>query len=418
MPPAIAGALLLASLVWDGLVDPFVGDVADRSGSYGRIIMIGAPCAALCFFALFAGPYLGLSGWIAAGVGLFAFRTAYSALDVPHNALLARIAPTTAVRGRIAGARFIFSSLASLTVGATLPSILDVDRRAEALGAIALWAGASAVCASALIMMSWWAVRKWDVPGAGAPAPSGPNATLFVRIGAPLENPSVRMLLLLGAIGGATTPMFPKMALYYATYIGGDAQLASNALMSLAVGQLIGTPIWIWISVRLARARAIAAAHAGVGACGMIIALASPQTVVSLAAAAVLYGVAASGVYTIIWSMAVESVDDHEARTGRRSEGAIFALLIMTMQFAAGMGSALIGVGLGAVSYVPGQSPSDTLSKSITFLSAGVPAIGAIVSILICAFYPAVRTIEGDEAASVGSGSAKAGRAQEIGETD
>jgi GPH family glycoside/pentoside/hexuronide:cation symporter len=151
VPPALAGLVILLSLIWDALLDPLVGAFADRLGRFTPLIWAGAPLMGLSFVAMLGGPAAGLNGIAPACVALFALRTAYSLVDIPHNALIARLAAEPHQRTKLAGARFVFSAAATFVLGLTLPAIVALDSKQDAREALALWAMIAATGATVLL---------------------------------------------------------------------------------------------------------------------------------------------------------------------------------------------------------------------------------------------------------------------------
>ena len=120
LSPIQAGLVIVLPLLWDGLCAPLIGLLVDRylpaRLGYRGLLVIGAPLSAAAFIALFAAPMAAPDaiGLILA-VGL-AFRTAYSFVDIPHNAMLMALTEDTRERSRLAAWRFAFSAAGSIAI--------------------------------------------------------------------------------------------------------------------------------------------------------------------------------------------------------------------------------------------------------------------------------------------------------------
>ncbi|MBU1324643.1 MAG: MFS transporter [Alphaproteobacteria bacterium] len=376
IPAAAAGLIILATLVWDALLDPFVGGLADRTGRFVPFVWRSAPLLGLSFAGLFASPALGLGSAATAAVALLVLRTAYSLVDVPHNALIARIACTAHDRSLLAGARFAFSAAATFLLGLTLPAILALEPAARARDALAVWAVAMAAAATAVLMLSAWAASPFDRAGPG-PSPPGKTAPLGHLVSA-LRLGRVQTVLVLACLGNGLTALVAKSTLYLADQVYGDPTLAGGAIMALAVGQVAGMPLWIWLSRRWGVRLALVTAHGVAGTCALPLLAGdglSPHLFLFVIG---LYGVGAGGVFTLIWTLTSEAADAGPGVPGA-SGGAIFGLVIMAMQIASGVGSGLMALGLSVAGYSPDTRGSpEVLTALAGFMIA--PASAALAT--------------------------------------
>jgi Na+/melibiose symporter-like transporter len=118
MDPLIAGALLAATLVWDGLADVAVAYWTDRRGRsdmLARLIAVGAPMVALGFWGIFGaapGP-----GRIVTMLAVVLCRLGYTLCDVGHNTLMVRVAAHPRDAATVSGLRLIFSAMGGALVG-------------------------------------------------------------------------------------------------------------------------------------------------------------------------------------------------------------------------------------------------------------------------------------------------------------
>lgn len=379
LDPFVAGAVILSSLVWDALIDPYIGLLADRH-RFGKLILVAAPVLALAFAVLMGGPNLGLHGAVAAALTLFAFRTAYSLVDVPHNALLGRITSDAAERGRLASIRLLFSSLASLAIGLTLPGILQMEDLGAAQRRLGAWAAVAGLLAAVILVAACRVVRARDtVPVRGRTDPRPP----WTRIAALLADPRVRTVLILAAVGSVSTPVLSKTILYYATYVRGDPAFSDLILSALFLGQIAGVVFWIRASRRWDHHRTLALAHLIVAAAGLAVYALEGAAAPGLAAAAGLYGVGAAGVYAIIWAVTADAVDHFERRTGLRIDATIFAVVILVMQIGAGIGSGAIGGLLALSGYVAGGEQTAVVKETIRAVAGLLPVAGACAALVM-----------------------------------
>ncbi|MFP5433800.1 MAG: MFS transporter, partial [Alphaproteobacteria bacterium] len=158
--PTSAGSLMLVAVLGDLVFDLLAAKLVIRLRRTGRgyrwmVAAAAMPCGA-AFALLYALPALGVRDlWIVAA-GLLLFRGAYAVIDVPHNALMARVTSDSRSRGRVSGYRLFFSTISSLAIAIILAPMVqsagrtgDFDRLAVA-GVIACILFAATMILSAL----------------------------------------------------------------------------------------------------------------------------------------------------------------------------------------------------------------------------------------------------------------------------
>ncbi len=143
--PMMAGWLFLFGLTVNAGADVAVGTWLDRCpGHAARLAAAGLAVAALAFpLTVLAAPL----GWGALLAATIVFRLAYAAYDVPHNALLSRLAEDFRATTRLSRGRTLATGAAAAIVGlgvhrfgdaAGLPWLLGALAAAALLGGLAL----------------------------------------------------------------------------------------------------------------------------------------------------------------------------------------------------------------------------------------------------------------------------------------
>lgn len=143
--PAMAGWLFLIGLAANAGTDVAVGAWLDRRpDGTPRLALAGMVVAALAFpLTVLAAPF----GWGVLLSATLAFRLGYAAYDVPHNALLSRLAADLPAATRLSRGRTLGSGAAAALVGvglhwwsdrATIPWLLGSLSVAALLGGAAL----------------------------------------------------------------------------------------------------------------------------------------------------------------------------------------------------------------------------------------------------------------------------------------
>lgn len=387
--PGFAGALIGLSILFDALIDPFIGIVADRTstrfGRYGPFILIGAPLASLSFLAIATLPLWTNGSPVLIGLLLLVFRFGYSVMDVAHNALIGAVTSDSRARSVLAGWRLMFSTLAGLALALWIGPLGTTDD--QALSPHRFWMFATGAALTSLIVMilSWWAVRDRD--RAGVTEYSEPNSAKATSA-ALWSSQAFVFAMLAGTLAALTLPLHSKSYLYLAQYWLRDEQASGQMLLALTCGQLIAVAPWLWAARYFETARALQAAHF---ACIVGFAVAAGVGIEHYSLLLLGLGIAGFGmfgVYSFVWGMIADCVDDVKSRSGIMLQGLMFSLAILAQQGASGLGVGAFGAGLQSIGYQPGQSPSEPLSNLLYLFAFVLPVAGSALCIGILQFYP------------------------------
>ena len=221
VPPALAGMILLVSLIWDGVTDPVMGIVADRlrqTISTARVFFyVGAPITALAFVTFFNAPYVSPAWQLPFLLTtLLMFRTAYTVVDVPHNTMLALMTDDPRQRTNITSLRIFFSSAGR--IGVTLAAIYFLQAGGPEASAPRL-TNASVMLAAAYVLILLICLRSVSRIVIRAP-PS--RARLLTVLGALFrtlrQNRQLLIVFGLTALTSMTVPVLGSAILYFAKY--------------------------------------------------------------------------------------------------------------------------------------------------------------------------------------------------------
>lgn len=369
LSPVQAGLVIVLPLLWDGLCAPLIGLLVDRylpaRLGYRGLLVIGAPLSVAAFIALFAAPMAAPDAiWLTLAVGL-AFRTAYSFVDIPHNAMLMALTEDTRERSRLAAWRFAFSAAGSIAI-----SLLAARWLLSGTGGGGVWF-AGAVSILYLLVM---AAAAWSAPVRHRPAPSpvrGGGRDAIVRL---LSNR--RLLLLLGVCAAASvfTPLFAKMTVHYANAWLGDPALATPLLLGYSLAQIAAQPAWTMIANRTHKRTAALAAHGLAAAVALAFAVIHPGSLSMAMPLFLLAGAATGGVYMINWAIFPDTVEDGD-------DALSTGLLLFVLKIASGLGMGVAAAALSMIGYEPAEASGARLPGIIVLMGLG-PVLGAVAAFL------------------------------------
>lgn len=384
LSPSVAGWVFGAAVVWDAVIDPVMGALANRTrtkwGRYRPFLLFAAVPLALAWALIFLPTGLEGAALVAFALGAhLIFRTVYTIASMPYLALSAAITEDSGERSSLAAFRLVFQAFAGV-----LAAFLTL-RLAAALGEgqtgwffVALIYGSAA----AVLMVLVFAVAREVSFG----------EALKVR---PTFGQMIRVLranrafwLVCGAflIGAVGFVFFNKSLPYWIKY-GLGIDDFGPFLGVLAMGITFTIPLWAMLTKRASkRITFLAGAAVSVAAC--VAMWFAPETRGAWMPLVALLGAGNGGVILASWAMMPDTVEYGEYRTGTRAEGAVFGFVSFVQKASLGLAAGALGEVLTRIGYqanVP-QSPETLAGMKGAML--GVPALFYVGSAAFILFYP------------------------------
>lgn len=374
---ARAAGLMLFAVMGDLVFDLAAARMVLRGRAAGRgyrwmVALAAAPCGA-AFALIYAMPALGLHRpWMLAAAILI-FRGAYAVVDVPHNALMARVSRDSRARGRVSGYRLFFSTASALLIAAVLTPTVQQAGRAGQFDALAVTGIAVGAAFAVTMLLCVWASGRRD-GGGGADALRGD------RIAVPLRDPMVLGMGALALLTGFAMPCFGRMLIYLGGYVVARPTAVPALLGAMTAGQFVGVIAFTALSHRFDKARLLAAGHA-VSAVGLLCFTLSLSWPAGQMASAALTGVGFASVFMLPWGLLADAVDVVEWRHGRRFETGLFAYYLVLVKASGAASTATIGWVLHRIGYVPDVIQPSGVRTGMVALGLGVPMAGAVLAI-------------------------------------
>jgi Na+/melibiose symporter-like transporter len=393
LPAAWVGAAIMITIIIDSITDPLIGRFSDNLRTpWGRrhVLMYGSAIpSALGVFAMWYAPEsLGPSGLLAFMVGMLLFvRIATSFFEIPSRALAPELAPEYHDRTALVAWRFVFSVPGGAILSAILYQVFLREDAANPLGILNReryeeFGVLAAVVMFLTIVISSLAthrrIRDLHVP----PAARTTLREALVELKMGFARPQLVSLLfatMLNGFGGGL--WFGLVA--YIMFNFWELKPQEYAFVLLAAPGAAFISLWI-----TPRVSAVLGKRPFMMACylGWLILFITPFLAKYLgmmpAAGASLVGtlvalhlvelVFAYGVHTILHSMLTDATDDVAARTGRRSEGVLFAGYGLLDKWGIALGALAAGLVLMFVQFPTGALP-------------GTVDQGIVIALVLCA---------------------------------
>jgi GPH family glycoside/pentoside/hexuronide:cation symporter len=364
------GLLLAAARLWDGVTDPLVGYLSDRTRSrFGRrkVWLYGSALPIALGIIMLWSPPADLDGvslvvWMA--VALLVYETASTAYAIPHGALGMELTPHYHERTRLFGYVHMIGFIGSLLgLGALQLLNMADDRRAFAQD---LSVVAGVLVFLAIVSTTRFLPERYEFQGRGQERP-------FRAIGDVFRNAHARLLLVVSAIEHYGMASIMTLTPYLVAYVFPlEAQLVL-VMVTYAVPQVVFTPFWMWLARRIGKQRAwTAALLASAVPFTWFYFLAEPG--ITFWVLTFLCGFLAGCGSVAQPSIQADVIDYDELTTGDRKEGAYLAVYNLVRKCAASLCALVTGLVLQYADFQPNQVQSQDTVDAIRAIFGLLPA--------------------------------------------
>lgn len=398
LSPAAVGTMLLLTRLWDGLNDPIMGIISDRtSTSKGKfrpyLLWVAIPFGIIGILT-FSTPDLGPSGkLIYAYVTYTLMMMVYTAINVPYSSLMGVMTDNSEERTSLASFRFIGAYSGGIFMTASIPYLLDFFKEIGSSEAssyqysVAIYA---VVAAFFFIMTYLWTKERvkplkektsiWkDVKDLGR------NAQWFIMLGA-----GIAVLIFNSLRDGSI--------MYYFKYFIKDQTIPFIGEMKW--DKLAGAYMTIWLATNMIGVLLAKPVSAKIGKKKTFIGAMILASFLSVALywlqaeqigliflLNIFIGITAGIVLPLIWSMYADIADYSEWKTGRRATGLVFSSSSMSQKMGWTLGGAVTGWLLAAYGFEANAEQSLESLTGIRMMISVYPAIGAALSALFLLIY-------------------------------
>ncbi|MEO0293241.1 MAG: MFS transporter [candidate division WOR-3 bacterium] len=403
IPAASAAYLFLLSRIWDGINDPIMGMIADRTKTrWGKfrpyLLWIAFPFAVVGVLT-FTVPNLGTTGkLIWAYITFNLIMMLYTAINIPYTALLGVISPDSKERTTVSSVKFIFAFLAGTIVSFTLlPMTKALGKGNDAKG----WQYSFIIygIAAIIFFLITFAGTKERVQ-----PPKTQKSSVKKDIFELITNGPWLILL-------ATTITFilfvavrSSVTVHYFKYVIGTREIFIpflgkikcdfNKLASYfnGVGQisaLIGALLVNWVAKRIGKKRAFITLFIIAIFSTAIFYFLTPTQIALIFLFQFTGSISGGPLSVLLWAMYADTADYAEWKRGRRTTGLVFSASTMSQKIGWALGAFVALRLMSGVGFQPNVEQTPESLRGLLLLFSLIPAGLGILSLLILSFiYP------------------------------
>jgi len=387
---AYAGAIMLAAKFWDAVTDPIMGRITDATHSrWGRrrmYFIVGIAPIAVSFFLMWVP--LQLENQVVMFIYfLFVqllFRTVYTMVMVPFNAIIPELTTLYEERNNLSGIRGGLSTTSSL-LSAVIPAMIIAQFTDKGVGHMVM----------AAIFGLFYSLPFIGVFFVTYERPEYQKSELlpfWQSFKESMMNRSFRLLLGLYIFAYVSLDILMATFLYILTYILGKPNMGSTLLGIMLITQVLFLPLFVYLGNRISKSKALL-----IGLCLWAVMMAAGWFLtgdlpnVALYLYAFLLGISISPVGFMPWAILPDITDVDELMTGRRREGIYVGFMTFLRKISAGLALALLGFSLDLANYDPEltfETQHESAVLAIRILFAVVPVVLIAFSAYFSARFP------------------------------
>lgn len=414
IPAGVAATMFLISRIFDGVNDPVMGMIADRTNTkWGKfrpyLLWLAVPFAVSGVLA-FTVPDFGYTGKIIwAYATFFLIMMLYTAINIPYTSLLGVISPDSNERTQVSSIKFLFAFAAGIIVSATLlPMAQALGGGVETKG----WTRSFmiyGVAAIGFFLIAFKSTKERVLPPkTQVNSVKGDLKNLVTnRPWLILLATTITFILFVAVRGSVTVHYFKYVIgdqLVKLPFFGEktyDFVVLTSAFNTVGqISSFLGVVLVAWFSKVVGKKRAFVILF--------IIAIFSTAAFYFLDAKqlGLIFFFQITGSMTggplsvLIWAMYADTADYQEWKNGTRSTGLIFSASTMSQKFGWAFG-AFVALNLMAqLGFQPNEAQSADSLRGLLLLFSLIPAAMGVLSTLILMLYPLndrrVQEIEGE----------------------
>ncbi|MDZ7319610.1 MAG: MFS transporter, partial [candidate division KSB1 bacterium] len=401
IPAGVAATMFLISRIWDGVNDPIMGMIADRTKTrWGKfrpyLLWLCVPFAVVGVLT-FTVPNFGLTGkMIWAYVTFNLIMMLYTAINIPYTALLGVISADSSERTTVSSVKFLFAFSAGIIVSATLLPMVKAlgkgnDPRGWQLSFIIY-----GIAAVIFFLITFSGTRERVQP------PKNQKSSVKKDLYELVTNEAWLILL-------ATTITFilfvavrSSVTVHYFKYVIGTQQISLPFLTSRTygfeeitsafntVGQIsafIGVLMVSWFAKVVGKKTAFIILF--------IIAILSTAVFYFLSAEQlpliflfqIIGSMTGGPLSVLLWAMYADTADYGEWKRGRRATGLVFSASTMSQKIGWAFGAFVALRLMSQVGFQPNQAQSPESLRGLLLLFSLIPAALGLIALVIIQFY-------------------------------
>ncbi|MEH1874333.1 MFS transporter [Nostoc sp.] len=416
IPAGLAGSILMIGKIWDGVNDPLVGFLSDKTKSrrWGRRLpwmFYGAIPFGIFFFLQWIVPRFSANQsdniwplfWYYVVIGVLS-QSFYTVVNLPYTAMTPELTQDYDERTSLNSYRFTFSiggSILSLILGLIILSKIANIQQAYLVLA--------AVCTVISILGLYWCVfgvrdRILAFESKRIQTEEPASLSFFEQLKIVFSNRPFLFVVGIYLFSWLGVQITASIIPYFVVYCMGLKFESDGQIMLITVQATALLMLFVWEALSKKIGKKVVYF---LGMSLWIIAVAGlfflqPGQIVLMYVMAVMAGIGVSTAYLIPWSMIPDVIELDELQTGQRREGIFYGFMVLLQKFGLAFGLFLVGNALQVAGFkasVAGSPPPiqpESALFAIRIAVGPLPIICLLCGLVLTYFYPITREMHAE----------------------
>jgi GPH family glycoside/pentoside/hexuronide:cation symporter len=390
--PAVAGSLVFISKIYDGITDPVMGVISDRTTSrWGRrrpYLLLGGILAALSVIGLFSVhtvSFVSTQAWVL--IMLLLAATAYTVFNVPYMSMPAEMVQDPYERSKLMSFRVAWIAVGTFVGIALAPRLVAYARDTMGVPETEAFSLMSLITAAIILLASlgcFFSTR-------------GALATERTRVSIPFTEQARTAL--------ANRPFLILLGIKYLGLYALSATVATNIFfvrqvmqqseaimlwygLAYMVGTLTAIAPWVLVSRRLSKAKTLALSAGLAAVVNLTWLLSGPEEPLALYMLRGFVLAMTNGGMLLMGQSLLPDVMEYDYRkTGLRREGLYAGLYSFVEKLAFASAPLTLGLLLSSMGFIPGlprtAAQPESALLAITLAMAVIPAVTNTLKVVL-----------------------------------
>lgn len=376
LAPAVVSIILLIARIWDGVNDPMMGAIAEKTntrfGKYRPYLIFGAPAVAIFSILTFSKINVSMSAMIGYAAVTYIFcGMAYTAVCISQGSLANVMTRNLQTRVELNSLRQMGSGITGLVISAaSMPLILYFGHGSTSSASGYFYTNIIfAILGAATVMFGGITCKERVIKDTKVKTPGLGESFAYV-----LKNKNVLLMTLIGVFtAGSILGRMGVLSYYFIYYVGKPAMMAP-ALMAYNICTIIAQLYVPFLTNKLGKKKACLLSYIMQTVSLLIVFAGGQNGHVLIYAGSAIMGFS-NFAPSILNSIMGDIVDREEVQTGKRSDGIVYSMLSLGTKIGIAVGGAISVALLGAIGYVANAEQSASTIKGIGILTNIAPIV-------------------------------------------
>lgn len=383
---AAAGTLLLVVRLFDGITDPVMGTIADRTraklGGYRPYLLyLAVPFGVFAVLAFYTPDFSYNGKLVYAYITYGLLMTVYTAINIPYGALGGTMTTDPTERASLQSYRFAMAMFAMFLVVWAIPKLVAAFGQGNDQQGYPIAMLFMSVLAIACFVMCFFLTseEKFD-----ASKEEKAKLTDFFAL---IKNSQWSLVALISLFTLILIGVRSSVAPHYIKYYLQAPDLISPFLTVAAVGSVLGAVSTHLLTKKIQKIRLFKIALYVVIISHVLFFITPPSSVFLIFVLFFVANFAHMIITPLMFSMVADTIDFGEKISGKKLTAIAFSGHLLAIKLGFAIGGAIAGWLLSLFGYVANQSQSAEALQGILIAFAGIPTLCMIAALFFISRY-------------------------------